>query len=81
MTTSRFTDLEAKMLEKGYVSARMAGAKLGKHPKSVLRQVTRGQFSAKWVGHQKFISIKSIQDHYGSEASALLNLQHWEIGA
>lgn len=77
MTTSLVTDLEREMLEKGYVSSRMAAFKLKKDFKSVLRQVSREQFDAVRIGQQQFISIVSIKKHYGKEASAILGLSDW----
>ena len=59
------TILEEEMFALGYVSSRMAAYKLMKDFKSVLRQVSRGQFRAKRVGkQQQFIEIKSILEWY-----------------
>jgi hypothetical protein len=71
------TDLELKMLAKGYASSRMVARKTGRHFASVLRLCKTGGYEGTKVGNQYFILISSVLAHHGESSVQLLDLHDW----
>ena len=73
------SNLEESMLARGYVSARMAAAKLERHPATVhlMLRTAKGELETVTHGQQTFVSIASLTRKVGKEVAALFDMRDW----
>ena len=71
------SDLEHKMLEKGYASANHVAEKISRHIATVHRMIKDEKLRTIRVGDQMFVEIASVQEHMGADAIDLLELNDW----
>lgn len=77
MAKKLMSDLDVKMFEKGYASARLVSRKLGRDIATVHRLAREGRLRQVQVGEQRFVEIASVLEYAGADGVVLLDLQNW----
>lgn len=71
------TELDTKMLEKGFASVAKTAGKLGRNIATVYRLIKDGRLRSVSVADQQFVEISSVLEYVGAEGADLLDMHNW----
>jgi hypothetical protein len=80
-STIKLTELEQRMLEKGFVTAAAAARRIGRRPSAIYTWVRKGTIKSVSIGPQVFVEVASIKAYLGGDTVCeMLGLSDWIVG-